>query len=31
VAGQNVLFYRPTPTKCADCHGNDVSTHPTKK
>jgi DnaJ-class molecular chaperone len=22
VAGQNVLFYRPTPTKCADCHGN---------
>jgi hypothetical protein len=31
VAGQSVLFYRPTPTKCADCHGNDVSTQPNRK
>ena len=23
VAGQNVLFYKPTPAKCTDCHGND--------
>ncbi len=22
VAGRNVLFYKPTTTKCADCHGN---------
>lgn len=26
VAGRQVLLYRPTPTKCADCHGgNEVS------
>jgi hypothetical protein len=22
VDGKNVLFYKPTPTKCVDCHGN---------
>jgi hypothetical protein len=22
VDGKDVLFYKPTPTKCADCHGN---------
>ena len=29
VRGQNVLFYKPTPAHCADCHGNDGSTRPT--
>jgi hypothetical protein len=28
VAGQSVLFYRPTPTKCADCHGNGAEFQP---
>lgn len=23
VDGKDVLFYKPTPTKCADCHSND--------
>ena len=31
VAGQTVLFYKPTPTKCANCHGNNGSMQPTKK
>ena len=22
--GKQVLFYKPTPTKCADCHGPDI-------
>ena len=24
VAGKNVLFYRPTPVTCAECHGNGI-------
>jgi hypothetical protein len=24
VAGNVVLFYKPTPSKCADCHGADI-------
>jgi hypothetical protein len=31
VAGRNVVFYKPTPTKCTDCHGNDVPPQPTRK
>jgi len=24
VQGKLILFYKPTPVKCADCHGADV-------
>jgi hypothetical protein len=24
VQGKTVLFYKPTPKACADCHGADV-------
>ena len=31
VAGRNVVFYRPTPTKCAECHGNGVPQQQNKR
>jgi Cytochrome c7 and related cytochrome c/Class III cytochrome C family len=31
VAGRALVFYKPTPTKCVDCHGNDSSVLPSRK
>jgi mono/diheme cytochrome c family protein len=31
VGGQYVLFYKPTPANCADCHGSDGPAPPTRK
>lgn len=31
VEGRAVIFYKPTPMKCVDCHPNDSSLQPTRK
>ncbi len=30
IDGKQVVFYKPTPTACASCHGNDVPAAPQK-